>query len=363
MSKCKFCIDNDLQDVGSHVITESLIRGAINLAGKTKRGDYEVIVKFSSQENRVVYFGNSVLPEDRTEVLGRPQTESEIENPEENSFIDKKIVCRDCERRFGPVESEFISKIYNQLKTNSQSIKNSGDLNFVTFDVEDSYFLSLLFVLINVWRLSVSDKFSYWKVDKVTEDQIKQYLDKVLDENINSTLEKAKENYHIVNHLKFTLHFLEQTTGENAENLVFFENSIDPNMLFTNQMVILFSINEFSDNEIPDILKPEIKQEHVSKISDNKDLKLHIQYLSNNERVNILQRTGERKNLNTITNYVERFIVTYRNRFKQEPESKIIDKLVKSLDKLITREKGYNQEDVQNLIREIIKPIVKNYTP
>ena len=61
--KCKLCKTNDLDNVGSHILTESIIRTALNQEGYTKREDKEIIFEISPDKVGLDYFGSAVQPE------------------------------------------------------------------------------------------------------------------------------------------------------------------------------------------------------------------------------------------------------------------------------------------------------------
>jgi hypothetical protein len=169
--KCKLCLKNDLQDVGSHIFPDSLIRGAIYEDGETKRGDFETIFEIGETEANAKFFGSSVLPEMREKLLGHEQTEEEIQATNKNPFIDTGLVCWQCERSFGPVEASFKSLIYDRIVDEKAKLVNQGTLAYHLFR-EDEYYLALLLVLINAWRASASNNFQ-WKMGADTEEQVR----------------------------------------------------------------------------------------------------------------------------------------------------------------------------------------------
>ena len=190
-NKCKFCLDNDLEKVGAHMVTDALCRSAVYTEGQIKRGDYEAIAEISRTKIGFVYFGNSVLPEKRTELLGRNQTEEEIDNPGSNNFINRKIVCRRCEKLFGPIEKEFIDKVYDYIIDPGKRTLVGGNFEL---DSKNSW-ICRLNTLINIWRCSAGD-FQGWKLSIEKEKSIRDYLWLVLSsgDSIDKYISLAQEN-------------------------------------------------------------------------------------------------------------------------------------------------------------------------
>ena len=110
-NKCKLCKQNDLEDVGSHIFTESIIRTALNEDGYTKRADKELMFEISVNKVGLDFFGSAIQPDKIEEITGMPVTEELIAG-NENEIINKELVCRECEKRFNPIETAFAQDIY-----------------------------------------------------------------------------------------------------------------------------------------------------------------------------------------------------------------------------------------------------------
>jgi len=164
---CKLCGKVHSEKVGSHIFTESLIRSAFNNKGKKSRSDSEVIGEISLNKIDFDYFGSNVLPEKRAEILGREQTDDEIEATSINAFINHDLVCRQCEISFNPIETYFMSNVYTKLQNVSMDIAERGFYELSSFE----FYVSNLMIQLNVWRASAS-KFNDWSLDDKTEKSL-----------------------------------------------------------------------------------------------------------------------------------------------------------------------------------------------
>lgn len=174
-TKCKLCKVNDLEDVGSHIFTESIIRTALNEDGFTKRADKELMFEISVNKVGLDFFGSAIQPEKIQEITGKPVTEEQIAG-NENELINKKLVCRECENKFNPIETAFAQEIYSKIVKKSNSDLKKDTCNYIAF--EDKKLIALQFVIINVWRASASN-YDNWKL---TDDQ-EEYLRRTVVKN------------------------------------------------------------------------------------------------------------------------------------------------------------------------------------
>lgn len=291
--KCKLCLKNDLESVGSHIFPDFLIRGAIYQDGKNKRGDYETIFEIGETEANAKFFGSSVLPELREELLGHKQSEKEIEATKKNPFIDTTLVCRQCEKRFGPVESAFKSLIYDKMVDNKSKVSNQDDFVYHSFS-EEEYYLAFLLVLINTWRASASNNYQ-WKMREDIEESTRYFLDEVLNNDISETLKSAKDKKLEIKNVNFTLHFTEQTSGVPSQNVVFIDLASSPSMFVTNQLIALFSENNFDTVNPPHIVSDVIDRSKVLKLIDDVPNTLKVHHICNNDRLELLQNYRSRQ--------------------------------------------------------------------
>jgi len=270
-----------LDDTKSHYFSDALIRSGIYIDGKFKRGDYEAIVKFSRTEIGFVYFGDSVLPDKRTELLGKPQTDEQVEKTSTNIFINTKLVCRTCEKKFNPIETHFVDHVYKKILDS----KNATDKKF-EFN-EYLYWITFVMFLINIWRASVS-KFKGWHINSIVENDIRNYLFKILkSDKHGEIIELAKKNQAEVSNIKFQLLITEQREGKLSENLIDTTSDSKPYTIYLNRLVILFSDNNFTDFNIPEYLKGIVNKDQIEK-SQNAYPKMIINQLNNSQRRKII---------------------------------------------------------------------------
>jgi len=107
--KCKLCESNDLDNTGSHYITESIARTAVSEEGKKGR-DNEIMYSFSISTLGQKFIGRNICADKIQELNGREMSDEEIEE-NENMLIDFNLVCRSCEKKFNPIETSFITEI------------------------------------------------------------------------------------------------------------------------------------------------------------------------------------------------------------------------------------------------------------
>lgn len=367
MSKCKLCLKNDLEDVGSHIFPDSLIRTAIYIDGKVqngkaKRGDYEAIFEIRETEADLEFFGASVLPEIREKIIGKAQTPEEIEKTNRNSFIDTKLVCRKCERLFNPVETEFTSKIYDKIRDGKLQIKKEKNTSYVPI-IGNGYILCLLLVLINVWRASASDN-NNWKVKADTEEFIRCFLSKTLKKDINSTIKAAKEHLEIVNRLSFTLHFIQQTEGKSSVNAIFIDSSIDPYMIVLNQLIILFSESSFNSLQPPKVISDVIKRDTIQKLIEQYPKELKIQFLLNEERLKLLYNFYQRQASKIMRNALELYVQGSQEMLGVFPDKRKQQYLKDRIGELANLKIGYSRDNIIYAISKVLMKDVeelKNY--
>ena len=239
-TKCKLCLVNDLDNVGSHIFTDAIIRSAVYIEGKLKRGDYEAVGTLSYKDIGFSYFGDAVIPEVRESILGYKQTDEDIEATTNNPFIDRNIVCRSCEKSFVPIETDFVKKIYKKL-LDSDNFSAEG----LYEGSENDYLLSYVFLLINIWRASAA-KYNDWNLDPGYEELIRGFLLPVLQEaTVNDMLIKAKENMDVISCFQFAIYALDQSEGLPSENAILIDYSSEPYLFLLNRMMIVFSSNCF----------------------------------------------------------------------------------------------------------------------
>ena len=310
-TKCKLCRENDLDNTGAHIFSDALIRSGLYIDGKFKRGDYEAIAVVSRKKVGFTYFGASVLAEKRAELLGKPQTEKEIAETSEHSFINRELVCRPCERKFNPVETYFVTQVYQKIldsdKCEGGKFEFNEHINRVTF----------LMMLINIWRASAS-KFNDWHIKDEDEEFIRVYLNKVLiSDDIDKIKDEARKFHEKVSKFKFQLLVSEQTDGKLSENLIFADHPDKPFTIYLNRLIILFSENGFSDFEIPALLQPYITKRSIEQ-TQNDETKLTIYQLKNDQRKELIISYFDREWKQWVKEAAEKLKALVKSKFWRE---------------------------------------------
>ena len=274
MDKCKLCKVNDLSGIKSHIFTESLIRSALNLDGKPKRGGNEAVAQLSLKNIGYSYFGENVLPERREELLGFLQGENEILETSKNEFINDKLLCSYCEKRFGIIESEFISQIYSKL------ISANPNIGYSNYHTEQAN-LIILFFLINIWRASTS-KFNKWSLSPIEAENIRILLDNSIDDEYGKVIQKFQKNKSYICNLSYVICFLEHLDQPFTENIIAIDLIENPHYFHLNRMIILFTF-ESNQLDLPEYL---INSVHINDFEGNicEIDNINIKNLSNGER-------------------------------------------------------------------------------
>ncbi|HPN69465.1 MAG TPA: hypothetical protein PLZ32_08095 [Saprospiraceae bacterium] len=275
---------NDLENVGSHIFTDALIRSAIYIEGKSKRGDFEAIVEMSYKKLGFEYFGNSVLPEDRENILGHQQSDKEIEATSTNPFINRNIVCRSCEKSFSPIEMYFINKIYTKL-LDSDNFSNDG----LYQTNKEEYLISYVFILINIWRTSAA-KYNDWSLDSGYEELIRSYLLLVLSQaSITDMINVANDTMSSISCFQFAIFSLNQTEGAPSENAILVDYTTEPYVFLLNRLLIIFSSNCFETVGPPASIANISTRAEIIDLSSSHS-KLKVKLISNENRRNLLRK-------------------------------------------------------------------------
>ncbi|MBK9631944.1 MAG: hypothetical protein IPO62_12920 [Saprospiraceae bacterium] len=308
MAKCKLCLIGEITGIKSHIFTDSLIRSAIYIEGKTKRGNQEAMANISIEDIRYVYFGQDVLPEKRTELLGKIQDEIELEKTKNNPLINDRLVCNACENRFVQIESEFMQKIYSPILAKRILPKNDffefkGNLSLV----------SLGFILINVWRASAS-KFNDWQLPLGDEENIRNVLNNCLDKTLNDSLDCFKSNIEKLKPYTYHLSFLEQSSGSPSENIVLIDEIANPYYFHLNRMTLFLSIDSFNSISIPNHLEKIYDKVNFLKSSINFEV-VKIGLISNESRFKLLKTFFGRLSNNIMEHIVKTFVYGFYNFF------------------------------------------------
>lgn len=259
---CKLCGKVHSENVGSHIFTESLIRSAFNNDGKKSRGDNEIIAEISLNKIDFDFFGANVLPEKRAEILGKEQTDDEIEATSMNAFINYDLVCRQCEKSFNPIETYFMSNIYSKLQIVTTTITECGFYELSSFE----FYVSNLMIQLNVWRASAS-KFNDWSLDYKTEKSLAEYIFKCTRvRDITDMVNISIVNSYLIKNNRFAVAYLDQNQGDPSENSVLIDYRKSPYFFLLNKLLVVYSTNKTIGFELPKFINWS-KAEMLKKIS------------------------------------------------------------------------------------------------
>ncbi|SHF77335.1 hypothetical protein SAMN05444483_102334 [Salegentibacter echinorum] len=283
---CKLCQTNKLENVGSHIFTESIIRTALNEDGFTKREDKELIYEISTENIGLDYFGNGVLPEKLQQILGREASEDEIKK-NKNPFINRDLVCRDCEKKFGPIETSFAQDIYAKIIKKKDEELESDSCNYVSFANQKT--LGLQFSIINIWRASAS-KYDNWSLKEDDEEYLRKFILKTADLDIQSIIKKTQENLEEIERFDFALNYFISSGNQLSDNGVLIDNSAEPFFILLNRLSIIFDFKILDSKKMPDLTKGTIESNIGCIISSNLDDELRIGINTDEERKKLFNK-------------------------------------------------------------------------
>lgn len=156
---CALCRCHEADETGSHMAPNFIIHKAFAFDGKGKR-DHEIsYLTHLNEDGQQSYYGRGVSPDAISADMGHEMTEKEV-NGNVNNLVYDHIFCRDCEKRFGVLETEY-AKFYTDGKQISPRI-------------------SYLFWLSVFWRMSIG----YMATTLDIRDELE--IKKILDENVLS---------------------------------------------------------------------------------------------------------------------------------------------------------------------------------
>ena len=313
--QCKLCQNNPLENVGSHIFTESIIRTALNQNGYSKRADKEIIYKISPEKIGLNFIGSGVLPEEIEKITGKQISDEEIEQ-NKNPFINRNLVCRKCEIKFGHIESEFSRKIYSKIVK-----KNNGDLkidrcNYISF--ENEKWLALQFVIINVWRASASN-YSNWKLNPTNEEYLRQFIQSTADDKVEFIIAKTIEKKNDINNFHFVLNYFTQESENLTENGVLIDTWQNPYFILLNRLSITFDFIPIKEMKLPELLTDIIDKNFICIIPNTENDELRIGINSDEQRKKLYYRASV-KAVNDIFKRIDHiFIDTHKHTFGFPP--------------------------------------------
>ena len=157
---CALCRENVADQTGSHMVPNLLTSVAFTFDGVAKR-DREIVEKYhlNFPEDNSVFYGRSVFPDKISQDLGHDMTDEEIEK-NVNTLCYDNIFCKDCEKRFGVLETAF-----------GEYYRNGKEINPK---------LAYLFWLSVFWRMAIG----YMGVFMDAREELE--LRRILQENLKS---------------------------------------------------------------------------------------------------------------------------------------------------------------------------------
>lgn len=285
---CKLCLNNPLENVGSHIFTENIIRTALNQDGYTKRENKEIIYQISADKIGIDFIGSGVLPEKIQQITGRQLSDDEIEQ-NKNPFINKNLVCRKCEMRFGYVESEFSRKIYSKIVKKSNAELKKDTCNYISFEHEK--WLALQFVIINVWRASASN-YCDWKLDREHEEYLRQFILSTADDSVESIITKTIENKDNIKHFHFVLNYFIQESENLTENGVLIDTWENPYFILLNRLSLIFDFVPLNVMKLPELLNDIIDRNFMCIIPNIERDELRLGINSDEQRKELYYRAS-----------------------------------------------------------------------
>lgn len=271
---CKLCGKVHSENVGTHVFTESLIRLNFNPSGK--RNDKEAIFEISTNKIGVDYLGRSVLPEEKEEILNSIQAKEVADDSWSNPYIDNDLVCRSCEKRFGHIESYFISNVFNKLlKSNSA----------YTFKNNEEQQVSTLFFLINIWRASES-QFPNFSFSHSFKETLGSLLNEILsfENNVSQTILNYSQNSHKLDSFNFKPYFLQMDESDDpTTNTIVADTINNPHIFLFSRFLIISSEDIPNMITFPEYL-PISKEQFISDLESKPNC---IDKISNDVRKNL----------------------------------------------------------------------------
>lgn len=354
---CKLCQNNPLENVGSHIFTESIIRTALNQDGYTKREDKEIIYKISPERIGIDFIGSGVLPEKIQQITGKQLSDDEIEQ-NKNPFINRNLVCRKCESRFGHVESEFLRKIYsNIVKKNNADLKKYT-CNYISFKHEK--WLALQFVIINVWRASTSN-YSDWKLDLNHEEYLRQFILSTADDNIESIINKTIENKDNIKHFHFVLNYFIQESENLTENGVLVDTWENPYFILLNRLSLIFDFVPFNEMKLPELLNDIIDKNFMCIIPSSESAELRLGINSDEQRKELYYRVSV-KAANDILKRIDRiFIDTHKHTFGFQPPLNSMIYFKQSVANYTLEDGKTTIPGLLEVVIDVIEECAKNY--
>lgn len=334
--KCKLCGTNDLDNVGSHILTESIIRTALNQEGYTKRENKEIIFEISADKFGLDYFGSAVQPEIIEGIIGKPISEKLI-TENDNSLIDRELLCRECETYFSFIEGDFVNKVYLNIVQKAKNELLNETCNFIEYNGLKT--LSLIFVIINVWRVSASMN-EKWKLKNYEEEYLRNFLHINKGKTSQEILDKATENLSEIENFKYVISYYIQETENLTENAVVIDPIANPYFFLLNRLSIIFSFEKITEKNTPEILPLSIRNSLNCIIEYNHPEIIRININSDLERKELFNNYAQKVTEQMINNLNSSFIQSHRMFLGFNPTQLSVNYYAKEMKNYIEERKG-----------------------
>ena len=159
--KCFLCKKKPANKKGSHMVPHLLIAETISYDGSMDREKVVVDVDNLSEGNKEYFFGHEVYDDTVNKLLGHSFSDEEIEEESKkvNALTRDYVFCKECEERFGVIETYYSQILEKKIKE---------------YPPEIPY----LFWMSVVWRMSVGQMGC--KLERDHEEKLRKVLDKCL---------------------------------------------------------------------------------------------------------------------------------------------------------------------------------------
>ena len=299
--KCKLCLKNEADKKNTHILTDSIIRTALNENGINKRekGNFWII---KSTEPFINYgFQRMTATQNIEKNLGRTPTEIEIEQAKSNPFSVDNIFCSDCEKHFTKIEEKFNSVILPLIK------KSNNNKNYLIGSNNGAIYLQY-------WRCSVSE--SDLKLDNYIEEVIRNLILKFNSYNIEE-IEKIKR-------IPLSIMYLE-TLDNPTSNMVGLMEGSNPYIIFMNKFIIQM-FDSITNVEYYDLFGLNNPISYCDKVNYEERI-FKIQFVPNTERLNFLNNVNKKRAEEFIIMVGEIFIELYKLNNKNAPNLSLINQV------------------------------------
>jgi hypothetical protein len=282
--KCKLCKKNELDNTGAHFITESLVRSAVS-ADNTIGRDNEIMYSLSTESIGNIFIGRKIDETKVKELKGRELTDQEIEE-NKNMLVDYNLVCRNCENKFNPIETYFITDI---LRNKIEKQTEGKEVELFEFDSK----VTLLFLIINLWRTSTSKKTKF-KIDDGIEEDLRIVINSITQNKIVEIIENLNYQEGILSNIKIATYYLEHYSGKKSANQISLTSETIPISLILNQIAFLVFF-EFTFK----FKRPA----NLSDLTSKKDIIALTKFQPNKIKIRIINDLRRKKLFQSIGNY------------------------------------------------------------